>query len=339
MIQEWDEYILVGVTSWGFGCGDNTFPGVYSRVSNQYQWIKKNVCDLSVNPPAEFECDAPVEPVKEVQVTIALTFDDFPGETSFLIIDDSGFGVTLVEFPADSFTDASPKSTFYHTLTMKESSTYTFIISDSGGDGLCCYEPGSYLLYVGTESEQGEVLVSGEGNFGQEMSHQFTVPVGGENEGGTSDTTPPSTGTLAPSVQQTVSETPAPTTSPTTKPTVPPTNPPSPAPSAEPSSGPTITPSPTPSPTKPPTESPTSTPTLSMSPSEFPTSLPQPLDKTQRNSIILGVFVVVIVAGMFLATSWYADRHSRLHKVQPGSPLIESDDDVEELGGDPLLKK
>ncbi|KAL3786235.1 hypothetical protein HJC23_002486 [Cyclotella cryptica] len=48
--------ILVGVVSWGLGCGLSDFPGVYTRVSQFYDWIKDEVCNQSSNPPAEFFC-------------------------------------------------------------------------------------------------------------------------------------------------------------------------------------------------------------------------------------------------------------------------------------------
>lgn len=37
--------LLVGVTSWGIGCGYHQYPGVYSRVSTSFEWIK-NVTGL-----------------------------------------------------------------------------------------------------------------------------------------------------------------------------------------------------------------------------------------------------------------------------------------------------
>ena len=48
--------VQVGVVSWGIGCGNEDFPGVYSRVSSAYVWIRNEVCDTSKNPPASFNC-------------------------------------------------------------------------------------------------------------------------------------------------------------------------------------------------------------------------------------------------------------------------------------------
>ncbi|KAL7520077.1 hypothetical protein ACHAWX_004823 [Stephanocyclus meneghinianus] len=48
--------ILVGVVSWGVGCGLPDFPGVYARISQSYAWINNVVCSRSSNPPDEFVC-------------------------------------------------------------------------------------------------------------------------------------------------------------------------------------------------------------------------------------------------------------------------------------------
>ena len=51
-----DNNVLVGVASWGTGCGLDEYPGVYARISAQFDWIKSVVCSGHSESPVPAWC-------------------------------------------------------------------------------------------------------------------------------------------------------------------------------------------------------------------------------------------------------------------------------------------
>lgn len=52
VIVNGDSFEQVGVVSWGVGCAHDDFPGVYARISHEYEWIKEEVCNRSKFKPS-----------------------------------------------------------------------------------------------------------------------------------------------------------------------------------------------------------------------------------------------------------------------------------------------
>jgi trypsin len=78
---------LVGVTSFGYGCGIADLPGVYARVSSASSWIHENICQYSRKKPeycfgGQYPTQAPLGP-NEVEVEIRIQLDQFCRQTSY----------------------------------------------------------------------------------------------------------------------------------------------------------------------------------------------------------------------------------------------------------------
>jgi hypothetical protein len=60
IVRDGNRHVLVGLSSWGTGCGRDGFPGVYARVSAADEWIKSMVCDCWGLSSASFCSDSDV---------------------------------------------------------------------------------------------------------------------------------------------------------------------------------------------------------------------------------------------------------------------------------------
>jgi secreted trypsin-like serine protease len=72
--------VQIGFTSWGFGCANATFPGVYARIDRGYPWIEETICsDLS---PGDCTADGTLPIIDDEGVALdrtCLDRDEFLG--------------------------------------------------------------------------------------------------------------------------------------------------------------------------------------------------------------------------------------------------------------------
>lgn len=118
----------------------------------------------------EIDCGGPdcnACPICET-VTLMITFDNFPNETSWDIVDANANSVAS----GTSYGSETPGSTITESVCL-EAGCYNFTFYDSYGDGICCAEGnGSYSLQDGS----GMVIAS-NGNFTNSETTNFCITI------------------------------------------------------------------------------------------------------------------------------------------------------------------
>merc|ERR1712038_1032957 len=153
--------VLVGVVSFGNECALESFPGVYSRISEEFPWIQNVVCSYHMDEstrPVWCEGFIPDPPTpaptygeicgdsSQYQFLLELSTDSFPTDTSWNVMNSAG--ETVVE--SEGYSEMKK---YIHTACLGDpNDCYTFTINDSWGDGLYVFDNGNYVVYGGTES-------------------------------------------------------------------------------------------------------------------------------------------------------------------------------------------
>ncbi len=120
----------VGVTSFGHGCAEQGFPGVYARVSGVIGWLNQQICDLSSNPPSS--CTTKSVSTGTVTIRIDIQYQNNPSLVSWTVTNPYG----LVKAASKGSGAAGKVKSSYVKLSP---GTYLFNLKDKGSHDITSY--------------------------------------------------------------------------------------------------------------------------------------------------------------------------------------------------------
>ena len=173
---------------------------MYTRISEEYDFLRKGVCELSSAPPSDFDCEAlfrsiqqipltfspapttqPIPPsisaaptADPVFITVRIQTDSYPGEIGWTLVETTT-NATIHTVQVDTYD--RPNDVFATTLSVVANHEYALTVTDSFGDGMCCgHGHGSIFVFWGTDADDySRVLAYHNGRFPQSVRQTFVV--------------------------------------------------------------------------------------------------------------------------------------------------------------------
>lgn len=191
------------MTSWGNGCAQAGFPGVYARVSSVSAWIDDTICEMSDNPSlascqgngsgnndgagdengnddingsnSNNDIPNPIIQPRGVSLRVDITYDQCPEESSWLLYD----ALSNEELYWLDFGEVTSPGLHSKTFPNLAPGTYNFLMLDSAWDGVCCrYGAGKIMIYEAFSEESGrddELRWQHSGQFWNAAGSSFSV--------------------------------------------------------------------------------------------------------------------------------------------------------------------
>lgn len=147
------------------------------------------MCEITNQAPDYFNCGGSAPPPSSAplipnptpapgpttNVLVQIRMDDFPQEVGWKIVDSSiDLNVPLIQFtPGTYFVQGA---TVQQVVSVRSGGTYSLVLFDQAGDGLCCeYGFGEVHVFLGSSADPTKVLVSSDGRYLESKSLPFTA--------------------------------------------------------------------------------------------------------------------------------------------------------------------